>query len=75
MGRGSHNINRREYLLNARYYARRGEDLSHSKLTEEIVKKIRLEAGSVTAKSQAEKYGVHVRTIEKVRYFLSWVHV
>ena len=75
--RGSkHNIDRREYLVNAHQYAKRGNSLPHSKVNKEIVRKIRIEAQKgKTAKSQASEYGVHVRTIEAIRSYKTWANV
>jgi len=75
--RGSkHNISRQNYLLMPCKYAKRGEQLKHSKLTEDDVRKIRIDADKgITAKSQASEYGVHIRTIEKIRRYESWTHV
>jgi hypothetical protein len=75
--RGSkHNINRHEYLCNTLYYAKRGNSLPHAKVNPEIVRKIRIDSEQgVTAKCQASEYGVHIRTIEAIRSYKTWVHV
>lgn len=75
--RGSrHNISRRDYQINAHQYAKRGEELPHSKLTSEKVRKIRMDAEQgITAKSQASEYGVHIRTIEAIRSYKTWALV
>ena len=75
--RGSkHNIDRREYLVNADKYAKRGSDLPHTKLNAEIVRKIRIDAEQgKTAKLQASEYGVHIRTIEAIRSYRTWLNV
>jgi len=75
--RGSrHNIDRHEYLCNTLYYAKRGNDLPHAKVNPDIVRKIRMDAEQgVTAKSQAAEYGLHVRTIDSIRSYKTWVHV
>lgn len=43
-----------------------------AKLTPEQVAEIRQNRRGLTMKQQAAKYGVHHRTIQKVRYFESW---
>ena len=68
-------MNRNEYLLTSISTARRGTDLPQSKLNPELVREIRTNRHGMTAKAQAAKYGVHYRTIEKVRHFESWRHV
>ncbi len=42
------------------------------KLTEDNVRAIRLNRTGRTAKQLAEQYGVHYRTIEKVRAYETW---
>lgn len=54
---------------------KRGEELPHSKLTENDVKRIRLNKYGWTAKQWAEFYGLHIRTIEHVQSYRSWRHV
>lgn len=75
--RGSkHNIDRRTYQINARDYAKTGNALPHAKVNAEIVRKIRIQAEQgITAKCQASEYGVHIRTIEAIRSYKTWVHV
>lgn len=75
--RGSkHNLSRQNYLLMPYKWAKRGTELKHAKLNDDIVRKIRIEAKHRrTAKSQAAEYGVHIRTIEKIRRYESWTHV
>jgi hypothetical protein len=75
--RGSkHNIDRREYLVNAMQYAKRGNELAHAKLNPESVRQIRIEAEQgITAKCQASEYGVHIRTIEAIRSYKTWQSV
>jgi hypothetical protein len=68
-------MNRNEYLSISTSTARRGSDLPQSKLNPELVREIRTNRLGMTAKAQAVKYGVHYRTIEKVRHFASWRHV
>jgi hypothetical protein len=75
--RGSkHNISRRDYLCDSLKYAKRGNDLPQSKLCADKVRKIRIEIESgATSKSLAAEYGVHIRTIDKIRSYKTWVHV
>ena len=68
-------MNRSEYVQTAVFTARRGLDLPQSKLTPDLVREIRINKQGLTARDQAEKYGVHHRTIEKVRYFETWRHI
>lgn len=42
------------------------------KLTEDSVRAIRVNRTGRTAKQLAEQYGVHYRTIEKVRAYETW---
>ena len=71
-----HGIDRRTYLVDAMNYAKRGNELPHTKLTACIVRKIRIDSDSgITAKSQASEYGVHIRTIEAIRSYKTWRHV
>jgi hypothetical protein len=65
-------MTRSEYLSTSKSNARRGSDLPQSKLNPALVREIRINRLGMTAKAQAEKYGVHYRTIEKVRHFESW---
>jgi len=62
-------------LYGAKAMALRGNDLPQSKLTPQIVRTIRAEATLKTAKQQAREFGVHYRTIEKVRSYETWGHV
>jgi hypothetical protein len=50
----------------------RGEQCKHAKLTKEAVKEIR---ATKSRKAMALKYGVHIRTIDKVKEYGSWWHV
>lgn len=71
-----HNISRHDYLSDTLKYAKRGEQLPHSKMNAAQVRKIRIAAEQgVTAKCQASEYGVHIRTIEAIRSYKTWVHV
>jgi len=75
--RGSkHNIDRNTYLCDTLKYAKRGNELPHAKVNNEIVRKIRIQAEQgITAKCQASEHGVHIRTIEAIRSYKTWVHV
>lgn len=53
----------------------RGERLPHAKLTEDAVRAIRANVQGKTAKELAAQFGVHIRTIEKVRHFETWGHI
>lgn len=68
-------MTRSEYVSNAIIIARRGLDLTQSKLSPELVREIRINKHGLTAKGQAAKYGVHYRTIEKVRHYETWRHI
>ena len=45
------------------------------KLTEDAVRVIRANRPAMSAKKAAERYGVHYRTIEKVRAYETWTHL
>lgn len=55
--------------------ARRGTDLPHARLTPAVVREIRANRHGLTAKQWAAKLGVHIRTIDKVRDYKTWIHV
>lgn len=55
--------------------ARRGTKLTQAKLTPEKVRAIRANVRGRTLKQLADDFGVHHRTIQKVRYGDSWGHV
>jgi hypothetical protein len=62
-------MNRFEYQqFGAKMLAKRGSDLPHTKLTPDQVAAIRINRHGKTAKTLAADYGVHHRTIEKIRY-------
>ena len=66
-------MNRREYLNGGSYLsALRGNDLPQSRLTKEIVSEIRKNTNGLTMKKMAEKYGVHINTIQSVIYRRTW---
>lgn len=70
-----HRVSRSEYLRHPAQWALRGNALSGAKLTAKKVRIIRENRQGKTAKELAAALGVHYRTIEKVRYFQTWVHV
>ena len=68
-------MNRAEYCNGgAKLTAKRGSELPHAKLDLVKVKAIRLNKHGKTAKQLALEFGVHYRTIEKVRAWEIWVH-
>ena len=68
-------MTRFEYAqFGAKANAKRGSELSHARLTEQDVIAIRRNVRGQTAKHLAESFGVHFRTIEKVRAYESWAH-
>lgn len=74
--RGSkHGLCRAEYQVRAHEYAARGSDLPQSKLTDDIVRRIRENKDGLTANQWAEHLGVHRRTIDGVRSYRTWRHV
>ena len=68
-----------------RLKVKRGEDLPHSKLNNQDIELIRglveerdrlkSELSGLTNSKIAEKFGVHVRTIDRVTTGESWIHV
>ena len=68
-------MTRDEYLSTLIITARRGTDLPQSKLNPDLVREIRTNRHGMTARAQASRYGVHYRTIEKVRHYETWRHV
>lgn len=74
--RGSkHGMDREEYLLRIREFTPRGERVPSSKLTEAKVKEIRAMGAPWPRKSLASRYGVTVRTIDKLLSGETWTHV
>lgn len=61
-------------LWGARATAKRGNQLPHARLTPEAVREIRENRQGLTAAQLAAQYGVHHRTIEKVRAYETWSH-
>jgi hypothetical protein len=68
-------IPRAEYLTRTREFAHRGTDLPQTKLNEAKDRLIRSNPDKKTMKQLSLDFGVHVRTIEKVVYFHTWIHV
>lgn len=69
-------MNRFEYQQwAAKARAKRGNELPHARLTPESVQAIRRNPMGKTAAQLAQEYGVHLRTVEKVRAYESWTHV
>lgn len=66
-------MTRAEYLSCPSLYARRGLALPQARLTPQAVRDIR--ASTETAAQCAMRYGVHIRTTDKVRTYRSWRHV
>lgn len=64
----------------------RGEDLTQSKLTEEVVREVRAQQAAkqeiirvlnekFSSAALAKKHGVHKNTMDKVLNYATWVHV
>ena len=68
-------MTRAEYIVDAHLYARVGTDLPHARLCPDRVRYIRRNPLGRTAKQLGAELGVHWRTIEKVRHYLTWRHV
>ena len=69
-------MTRHEYeQWGAKSIAVRGTALPHARLDPIKVRAIRANVKGKTARQQAEEFGVHYRTIEKVRYYETWGHV
>jgi hypothetical protein len=62
-------------LWGAKAIAMRGESLPHARLDADKVRAIRANVNGLTARQLGEQYGVHYRTIEKVRHNETWNHV
>lgn len=62
-------MNRFDYVQwGAKALAKRGSDLPQTKLTPDQVAAIRANRHGKTMKALAEEYGVHHRTIQKIKY-------
>lgn len=68
-------MTRDEYTRRAHEFASRGERRPNARLNADSVRLIRKNRYGRTAKQLAEMYGVHYRTIEKVRHYETWAHV
>jgi len=79
-------MTRDEYLIRQHEFQPRGQDLPQAKLLDLDIVAIRSAAvqrenlrqhirDNLSNEALAEKFGVHVRTIEKVLAFGSWMHV
>lgn len=66
-------MTRREYLARVHELCPRGNALPQARLNPEAVRAIR--GSRETSKRLAQRYGVHLRTIENVRSYRNWVHV
>lgn len=88
MSRGSrHNLDRHAYLAGAtRLYAVRGSALPHAVVDEALVAHIRRQHARkqrliqrlnarYSAAALAQRYGLHLRTVEKILARESWAHV
>lgn len=84
--RNDKTMERGEYQSRARSMALRGQDLGQSKLNDDLIKEIRSAATqrenlrkhireNLSNDALAKRYGVHVRTIEKVQQYESWSHI
>ena len=68
-------VSRDIYLLNPEVYAKRGNDLPHAKLNPEKAREIKINRNGETAKQLAARFGVHHRTIDKIRDGKTWKFV
>ena len=79
-------LTREEYLLRAREFAPRGQDLPQTKLLDLEVVAIKSAArqreklrqhikDNLSNEALAKQYGVHVRTIEKALQHHTWSHI
>lgn len=69
-------MDRFEYALwGAKAIAVRGESLPHARLNAESVRAIRANVEGMTARQIAARFGVHYRTVEKVRHGETWSHI
>jgi hypothetical protein len=85
MHRPENRLERSEYLVRARELALRGEDLPHSKIKMADVEEIRSAivqrdqlrkyiSTNLSNEALARKFGVHIRTIEKIVQGRTWIH-
>lgn len=76
MRRGSkHGIDWDEYMSRIHEFTKRGADLPQSKLTPEIVRRLRETTYVIPARVWAEQLGVSKSTVERARFRGSWTHV
>ena len=80
MRRGSrHGIDRQEWRERCYEFVPRGSQLPQAKLDEETVRRIRAEhvpfSRHFGAPALARRYGLHVRTVERVLSYAGWRHV
>ena len=87
MRQSIHSMDRREWrATGARLYAKHGTDLPQAKLDEMTVAKIRWQYArkqrliemlnsSYSAAGLARRYGLHIRTVEKILRRDTWAHV
>ena len=79
-------VKRDEYLCRTREFALRGQELPHTKLMDLDVVEIRSAArqrealrkhirDNLSNEALAAKFGVHVRTIEKIMQHDTWSHI
>ena len=69
-------MTRDEYLSSGHWQShKRGNDLPHARLNDELVREIRRNRHGLTARQWAVRLGLHYRTIEKVRHRETWNHV
>lgn len=68
-------MNRAEYLQRHHEFHPRGNQLPHARLTPVAVREIRINRRGETAAQLAARFGVHIRTIEKVRHYETWRHI
>jgi len=69
-------VTRGDYLAwGAMQTCKRGNDLPQAKLDADKVRAIRQNRHGKTAKCLAAEYGVHIRTIDKIRDHVTWRHV
>lgn len=84
--RNEKTLEREEYLSRAREFAKRGQELPHTKLLDMEVHSIKSAArqreklrayikDNLSNAALAAQYGVHIRTIEKIVQHESWSHV
>jgi ethanolamine ammonia-lyase small subunit len=79
-------MTRFEYQQREIELAKRGEDLPQSRLTDADVKAIKEAcqrradlrewiADNLSNEALARKYGVHIRTVERITQLKGWIHI